>query len=90
MKRTTAALLVTAAVFVPAASARPLEPVGVPLPASSVASWIQPATQPAASSSRGFDWGDAGVGAAVFALLSLGGGAVVVARRGRVSSSAIS
>jgi hypothetical protein len=42
-----------------------------------------PATRTVEGSS-GFDWGDAGIGAAaMLSLLGLGGGAVVVSRRGR-------
>jgi len=76
---------------VPAASSRPVSEVvsghgyGFPNAPSNAA--------PAASTSSGggFDWGDAGIGAAaVISLLGLAGGAILVVRRGRSHETAIS
>jgi hypothetical protein len=93
MKKTTAALLVAAAISAPAASARPIDRVlppgtthdaGSRVADSRIDSTSIPPVQTVETSSDGFDWGDAGIGAAaVFTLLSLGTGAVLVGRRSR-------
>jgi len=94
--RTAVAVLVAAAVAAPSAGARvsdPTLPQGRdPGPAPPVASAVQLPT-PAASDpvtptvevrSSGFDWTDAGLGAAgMLSLLGLGTGVVVVGRRSR-------
>jgi hypothetical protein len=109
------ALLVAAAIYAPAASARPIDRV---LPPGTVHGFQERTATPAnapttlanarkqaaitrsvgpqsnsssespvqtgKSSPDGFSWGDAGIGgAAVFTLLSLGTGTLLVARRGR-------
>ena len=81
MKKTTATLLVAAAIFAPAASARPI--LGDP-PASRVDSSSLAPVQTVETSSDGFDWGDAGIGAAaMFTLFGLGTGSLLVSRRSR-------
>jgi hypothetical protein len=92
-KRTLAALLVVAAITAPAASARPIDRILPPGTThetvrggaqSQVGSSSVPAVQTVETSSDGFNWGDAGIGAAaVFTLLSLGTGALLVGRRSR-------
>jgi hypothetical protein len=85
MKKTTAGLLVVAAIAAPAAAnARPLDPVRPPVV-------TQNATDPDPSpivapktSSGGFDWADAGIGAAtVLTVIGLGAGTALVVRRAR-------
>lgn len=90
IKKAAAAVLVTAAVFAPAAGARPIDralPPGtthdaggaVRIDTSSV-----PPVQTVETSSKGFDWGDAGIGAAgMLTLMSLGTGGLLVSRRHR-------
>jgi hypothetical protein len=96
LKKTTVACLIVAALVAPAAHAQLIDPIrpvdatqstnSVADPRSSVSS-LSPTK--AETSSHGFDWGDAGIGgAAVFTLMSLGAGAVVVSRRGRDRRSA--
>jgi hypothetical protein len=92
-KRMLAALLVVAAITAPAASARPIDRVLPPGTThetvsggaqSHVGNSSGPAVQTVETSSDGFNWGDAGIGAAaVFTLLSLGTGALLVGRRSR-------
>ena len=92
-KKAIAALLVAAAITAPTASARPLDPVRPPVATyeahvgvagSGLDSSGQSPVQTVTSSSGGFDWGDAGIGAAaMLTLLSLGTGALLVSRRGR-------
>jgi hypothetical protein len=96
-KRMLAALLVIAALAAPAASARPIDRVlppgtthetvneGAPSQVGSVPVSVQPVD----TSSDGFDWGDAGIGAAaMLTLLGLGTGALLVGRRSREQRSA--
>jgi hypothetical protein len=93
MKRTTAALLIAAAISAPAASARPLDRVLPPgtthdavtgVADSPIDRSTPPPVQTVQTSSDGFDWGDAGIGAAaVFTLLGLGAGSALVSRRSR-------
>lgn len=82
-KRVVTAVAVIAVAGVPAAAvARPLED-----PAGSSFSATPPvvqssAPQPAAQAEQGFEWGDAGVGAAgMLVLVGVGSGAVVAVRR---------
>jgi hypothetical protein len=88
-KRILAALLVVSAIAAPAASARPIDPVRPEIAAGVTTTKVidGPSTLPdqtVRTSSDGFDWGDAGIGAAVmFTLLSLGPGSLLVARRSR-------
>jgi hypothetical protein len=91
-KKMLAAMLVVAAIAAPAASARPIDPVQPSVTAhvkvsrevpSQISSTV-PAVQTVESSSDGFNWGDAGIGAAaMFTLLGLGTGSLLVARRAR-------
>ena len=76
IKRLTTSLVVAGAVAAPAASALPAsDPINVSPDSPTV-------VQAPASASTGFDWGDAGIGAAgMLSILGLGAGAVVVARR---------
>jgi hypothetical protein len=91
MKKPAAALLVAAAISAPAASAHPLDPIrpavahdtGTGVGDSRIDSSGPPPVQTVASSD-GFDWGDAGIGAAaMFTLLGVGTGALLVSRRSR-------
>ncbi len=95
-KTTFAAVLAAAAIMAPSAGATPIDehlPAIVEVPAgvngglgpSNGAEARQagavPATQ--ATSSTGFDWGDAGIGAAgMLTVIGLGAGAVAITRRG--------
>ena len=74
-----------AAISAPAASARfDLNPPNSNQTAKTAAVTIE---SPGKTSSNGFDWGDAAIGAgAVLALLALGGGAVMISRRGQPRS----
>ena len=93
MKKTTAALLVAAAISAPAASARPLDRVlppgtthnaGSGVAGSPIDNTSVPPVQTVETSSDGFDWGDAGIGAAgMIMLVSLGTGGLHVSRRNR-------
>jgi hypothetical protein len=94
-KRILAALLVVAAIAAPAASARPIDRVLPPgtthetLAGTVHSQAADSVVQPVATSSDGFNWGDAGIGAAAaFALLSLGTGAIFLGRRSREQRSA--
>jgi hypothetical protein len=78
--KATATLLALAALTAPSASARPAEDF---LPNSVNAGGDEPA---ATSSPGGFDWGDAGIGAAA-ATLSLLGAGTGIALAGRRSRS---
>jgi hypothetical protein len=78
--KATATLLALAAVAAPSASARPVDQL---LPNASDSHSGDPAVV-VSSSSRGFDWGDAGIGAAaMLSLLGAGSGVVLVTRRSR-------
>ena len=95
IKKTTAALLVATAICAPAASARPIDRVlppgttqkagdGVRVADSRIDTSSVPSVQTVETSSEGFDWGDAGIGAAgMLTLLSLGTGGLLVSRRHR-------
>jgi hypothetical protein len=93
IKKTTAALLVAAAICAPAASARPIDRVLPPGATHDAGSGVAdsridtssvPPVQTVEASSEGFDWGDAGIGAAgMITLLSLGTGGLLVSRRNR-------
>jgi hypothetical protein len=95
------AVLAVAAIAVPSASAS-AEPTPYPVPAGVIAGFGPtnanhrptpatgepdvPTTPTVAAPSTGFDWGDAGIGAAgALSLLGIGAGAVVIARRSRRS-----
>jgi hypothetical protein len=98
IKRALAAVIVIAAVAAPTAAyarfnetpvggaAVPVEPpyiggVGAPAP-SPYAAGAPDADQPAATSSSGFQWGDAGIGAgSLLVLISVGAGTAVAYRR---------
>jgi hypothetical protein len=86
---------IVTAVAAPAAWAGPVEPVdlngsGYQRPPSAYdVQELPPAPEPVTSSSDGFDWGDAGIGAtAVLALAAIGAGATIAVghhtRRGPV------
>jgi hypothetical protein len=86
MKRTTAALLVAAAIFAPTVSAIPIagDPPTRHAGTSQIDSSDLAPVQTTGTSSDGFDWGDAGIGAAaMFTLLGLGTGSLLVSRRSR-------
>ena len=81
--RIAVAALVAAAIAAPSASARPSDSA-VPARASAATAAPDNPTPPVAARSNGFDWGDAGLGAAgALSVLGLGTGALVIARRGR-------
>ena len=74
--RTALAMLLAAAVAAPSAAAHPADS---PLPARAAS---HPAPRTLVIHANGFDWGDAGLGAAgMLSLLSVGAGAVVIGRR---------
>jgi hypothetical protein len=80
VKTTLALALATAAVAPSVASARPIELLAPPV-APSPQSTAHVVTVPATS---GFDWGDAGIGAAAglgFSALTIGGSLVLVGKR---------
>ena len=91
-RTTAAAVLAAAAIAPPSAAAKPVDPA---LPAGINAglgpsSGLETIARPAdgssvaapADSSGGFDWGDAGIGAAgMLSLVGLGAGSVVLIRR---------
>jgi hypothetical protein len=83
--RTVAAMLVAAAIAAPSAAASPIDAVGRGQTHAGPAPVGQGAATPtAATRQSGFDWGDAGLGAAgMLSVLGLGAGAVVIGRRGR-------
>jgi hypothetical protein len=78
-KTTTAiAVLATAAVAAPTAGARPADSAGPVAPAATP----HAVTRTVEAPSSGFDWADAGLGAAgTLSLLGFGAGTVIVARR---------
>jgi len=79
-----AALLVVAAISVPAANAQPIGFVPPAARDTSAASGSAGAAtvRTVEVSSNGFDWGDAAIGAgAILMLAGVGGGALVIARR---------
>ena len=95
-KTTFAAVLAAAAIMAPSAGAMPIDehmPVIVEVPAG-VNGGLGPSSAveaqhaialhgPQATSSTGFDWGDAGIGAAgMLTLIGVGAGAVAITRRG--------
>ena len=83
--KATATLLAIAAITAPSAAARPVEAY---LPSSVNAGGDD---QTIVSSSSGFDWGDAGIGAAgTLSLLGLGAGLTVATRRARRGQQALS
>jgi hypothetical protein len=83
--RAVATTLAVAAIVAPTASARPVEAF---LPDSVNAGATDPAVT---SSSPGFDWADAGIGAAgMLSLLGVGTGVAVVTRRARRGQQAVS
>ena len=88
--RTAVAMLVAAAVAAPTAVGAPIDAVGPGQTHAAAATAAQAAvTRTAAPHQSGFDWGDAGLGAAgMLSLLGLGTGAVVIGRRGRGLRSA--
>lgn len=92
--RTAAAMLVAAALAAPtsasAATAEQFLPSSVNGQSSGAGGAGVPQTRAIELPSSGFDWGDAGLGAAgMLSLLGLGGGAVVISRRSRRSHPAI-
>jgi hypothetical protein len=88
-------MLVVAAIAAPAASARPIDPVRPEITSGVTVNKVvdEPSTVPdqtVQSSSDGFDWGDAGIGAAgMFTLLSLGTAGLLVSRRNRERRPAV-
>jgi hypothetical protein len=73
--KTTIAVLATAAIAAPSAAARPAD-------SAAPVTTAHAATRTVAVPSTGFDWTDAGLGAAgTLSLLALGASAVVVGRR---------
>ena len=82
----TLAIAAGAAVAAPSAGARvaDLQPPATAAPAQATAAAQQATTRVVEVRAGGFDWADAGLGAAgMLSLLGLGAGAVVVARRSR-------
>jgi hypothetical protein len=76
--RTALAMLLATAIAAPSAGAHPADS---PLPARAASDTAHPLVE---AHANGFDWGDAGIGAAgTLSILGLGAGAVVVARRDR-------
>src|SRR5919197_4276464 len=80
--RTALAALAAAAIAAPSAGAIPMDgPMRAPDHSKDASSVV---TRTVKVESSGFDWADAGLGAAgTLALLTLGAGAVVVVRRGQ-------
>ncbi len=91
-----ATALAGAALIAPAAQARPIDDPALPPAATArfaVAPSVLSGSQPQAASSAdtGFDWGDAGIGAAVtLSLLGLGAGTAGALRRSRHTRPAVS
>ena len=102
--RTAVVLLAAAAIAAPSASAKPID---YPLPAgvyagsgsinaddsggSGTGGTSVALTRTVEGPSSGFDWGDAGLGAAgMLSMIGLGAGAVIIGRRSRRSHPAIS
>jgi hypothetical protein len=81
--------LAVAAIAAPSAAAQPIEPS---LPSGDDHGPMpQVVTRTVTVESGGFDWGDAGIGAAgMLSVLAVGAGAVVVVRRGQRSHATIS
>jgi hypothetical protein len=80
--RTLAAALAAAAIAAPSAAAMPIEPTSTG--AANPAAAPPPVTRTVEVQASGFDWGDAGIGAAaMLSVLGLGTGVVVAGRRGR-------
>jgi hypothetical protein len=78
MRRGLVLATVVGALVAPTASAAPVDPPGVDSDYTSPYSPTTDRTQPAPVASDGFDWGDAGIGAAsMFALVAIAGGATV-------------
>ena len=78
--KTTAATALALSAIAPAASARPLAPDPVYHPGTSTPTIVRVS----APSSPGFDWGDAGIGAAggvALSIVGLGGALAILARR---------
>jgi hypothetical protein len=86
LKTTAAAALALSAIAAPAAAAKPLPPDPIyqpPKPGPTIVRVNAP-------SSSGFDWGDAGIGAAgglALAMLGIGGGLAISQRRERRSGA---
>jgi len=81
LKTTAAVALALSATAAPAASAHPLQPDPIP---------PTPDTIVRVNASPGFDWGDAGIGAAgglALATLGIGGGLAISQRRERRSGA---
>jgi hypothetical protein len=84
LKTTAATALALGALAAPAASAKPLAPDPVYDPGTSAPTIVRVY----APSSPGFDWGDAGIGAAggvALAIVGLGGALAILPRRTRPS-----
>ena len=83
LRRGIALATVVGALAAPAASAAPVDPAGVDSgyqrpPSAYNVQKLPSAPAPVTSSSDGFDWGDAGIGAtAILALAAIGAGATV-------------
>jgi hypothetical protein len=78
--KTALAVLATAAIAAPSAGARPADSARPAAPATPP----QAVTRTVEAPSSGFDWADAGLGAAgMLSLLTLGAGGMAVTRRGR-------
>jgi hypothetical protein len=79
--------LVVAAITAPAAMARPIDAVGLPYTQGDTPASVSPSVSSSQSGSdnpgSGFDWGDAGIGAAAaFAITTIGvGGALLLSNR---------
>jgi hypothetical protein len=82
--RTLAAALVAAAIAAPSAAAMPTDAGHGAVQAP------RPATRTVEVRARGFDWGDAGIGAAaMLSVLGVGAGVAVAGRRGRRQPAAM-
>jgi hypothetical protein len=78
--KTAVAVLATAAIAAPSAGARPADSARPATPAAASRPLMRTVEVP----SSGFDWTDAGLGAAgMLSLLTLAAGGVAVTRRGR-------
>jgi hypothetical protein len=86
MKNLVAALLVVSAISATTAAAQPIDyaPAGTHVAASGAQAPRLVTVSRVDPSSGGFDWGDAGIGAAaMLTLMGLGTGALVLSRRSR-------
>ncbi|HEX4729854.1 MAG TPA: hypothetical protein VH299_01220 [Solirubrobacterales bacterium] len=93
LKRTAGALIVAAALAVPASASAntdflpPISPATAPPRTTYVVAGTPTALAPSViasgDGSEGFDWGDAGIGAAAALAFTAAGGAVVFTRRRR-------